>query len=90
MSTEIYTRSLHDALPILLACQAAGYDKLAVLLRVAPVTVPTRTVGRLEKKRCCADVWRVDPSVIGAFTRAETWGELVAANRPSAPAVLPE
>jgi hypothetical protein len=55
-----------------------------------PVMVQTRTVGRLEKKRCCSDLWKIDPLVTAAFARAGTWGELVVANRQSGSAVSRE
>jgi hypothetical protein len=76
-------------LPLLQAFQGAGFDKLAALQKVRPVVVQTRTVGRLEKARCCSALWSIDAGTKAAFTRFETWGELLAKGGASlTPAVL--
>ena len=69
-----------DLLPWLLAAQQAGYAKFGALLQVPTATLHTHSLGALEIKRVCAEVWTIDAGLRRAFAHFETWGELVAAD----------
>jgi hypothetical protein len=68
-----------DVLPWLLAAREAGYTKVGALLKVPTVPLQTRTVGVLDRRRCCVEVWSLGPEIELAFKRSETWGDVVAA-----------
>src|SRR6185369_15361154 len=69
-----------DLMPWLRAAQQAGFTKMGALLQVPSVTLHTHSVGALEIKRVCAEVWNIDAGLERAFAHFATWGDLVAAD----------
>jgi hypothetical protein len=74
-----------DLLPWLPAAREAGYPRIGALLNVPTVPLQTRTVGVLDRRRCCIKVWSFGPEIELAFTRSETWDDVVASASGSSP-----
>jgi hypothetical protein len=74
-----------DLLPWLLAAREAGYTQIGALLKVPTVPLQTRTVGVLDRRRCCIKVWSFGPEIEPVFVRVDTWDDVVAAANGSSP-----
>lgn len=74
-----------DLLPWLLAAHEAGYTQIGALLKVPTIPLQTRTVGVLDRGRCCIKVWSLGPEIELALNRSQTWGDVVAAAIGSSP-----
>ena len=68
-----------DVLPWLLAAREAGYPSIGALLKVPTAPLQTRTVGVLDRRRCCIKVWSFGPQIELVVVRVDTWGDVVAA-----------
>lgn len=78
---------IKDLLPWLQALSQSGYAKLGAYLKLPLVLLPTRTVGVLEKERCCELIWSIDPAANAPVTRFDTWGEFTAGQHASGPVI---
>ena len=74
--------STSQLLPWLTALDESAFVDIAIYVKKPPQLLPTKTLGTLNKQRCCATVVKFDPSASTELTAHRTWGDFIAAASP--------